>query len=85
MGVRIELEIGDLVFTGASRTYAERAARSFERELTRLLRERPPEYPTGGYQADLLTGLPPLPPTSSARRFGVELARHVHAGLADLP
>lgn len=85
MGVRIELQIGDLVFNGTSRAYADRAARSFERELTRLLRERPPEYPTGGYRADQLTGLPPLPPTRSPRRFGIELARRVHAGLADLP
>lgn len=75
MGVTVE--IGELVLTGFPRVDTDALVESFERELTRLLRQRP-AAPVGH---DVVTDLPPLPETASARRLGVTLARSVHSGL----
>lgn len=79
MGVNIE--IGELTFTGFPRLDADRVAAAFQRELTRLLTEHP--VPFTGREIDLVGGFPPLPPTRSARRLGQALARTVHSGLLE--
>ncbi|MCO1582431.1 hypothetical protein M8C13_42465 [Crossiella sp. SN42] len=79
MGVNIE--IGELSFTGFGRVDTERVAESFQRELTRLLTEHPVRFT--GREIDLVGGVPPLPPTRSARGLGQALARAVHSGLIE--
>jgi hypothetical protein len=75
--VGLTVEIGELVLAGFGRVDTDVLVQSFERELTRLLRQRP-VTPVG---RDAITGLPPLPRTASARQLGVAIARSVHSGL----
>ncbi|WP_020672139.1 hypothetical protein [Amycolatopsis nigrescens] len=83
MGV-IVVEIGELVFDGFDGLDSGRVAAAFQRELTRLLRDRP--VPAGALlgaeQDSVLEGLelPDLPRGTSPRRLGVALARAVGAG-----
>ncbi|MEU5365639.1 hypothetical protein ABZ354_19570 [Streptomyces sp. NPDC005925] len=78
----IRVEIGEFALAGF-RADPERVSASFERELTRLIREHGvPLASHGSLSADLLSGLPPLPAGLSARRLGQELARVVHDGLS---
>lgn len=78
----IRVQIGEFVLAGFRADPAHVSA-SFERELTRLIREHGvPLASHGPLSADLLTGLPPLPVNLSARRLGQELARMVHEGLS---
>jgi hypothetical protein len=80
----IRVDIGELVLDGfGTGVDPQRVSASFERELTRLVRERGvPLAADGALRADALSGLPPLPAGLSARRLGQELARAVHAGLS---
>jgi len=80
----IRVDIGELVLDGfGTGVDPQRVSASFERELTRLVRERGvPLAADGPLRADALSGLPPLPAGLSARRLGQELARAVHAGLS---
>ncbi|MER8088244.1 hypothetical protein ACFVZR_26775 [Streptomyces sp. NPDC058316] len=78
----IRVDIGELVLDGFD-VDPERVSAAFERELTRLVRERGvPVAADGGRSLDTLSGLPPLPAGLSARRLGQELAHAVHAGLS---
>jgi hypothetical protein len=78
----IRVDIGELVLDGF-RVDPDRVSASFERELTRLVREHGvPLASDGALAVDALSGLPPLPAGLSARRLGQELARAVHAGLS---
>ncbi|WP_405933041.1 hypothetical protein [Streptomyces sp. NBC_00827] len=78
----IRVDVGELVLDGFG-VDPERVSASFERELTRLVRERGvPIAANGGLSLDTLSALPPLPVGLSARRLGQELARAVHAGLS---
>lgn len=80
---RIEIEIGELAFTGFGRLDHERVTDAFRRELTRLVGEYGvPAAVLGDTAPDVLSGLPPLPATTSPRRLGEALARAVHVGLA---
>ncbi|MBC9728845.1 hypothetical protein [Streptomyces sp. TRM68367] len=85
MGVtpgEIRVEVGELALDGF-RVDPDRVAASFERELTRLVREHGvPLSEEGAVTVDALSGLPPLPAGLSARRLGQELARAVHEGLS---
>ncbi|MDI3421231.1 hypothetical protein [Streptomyces luteolus] len=80
----IRVDIGELVLDGFGPSVdAGRVSASFERELTRLVREHGvPLAADGGLSVDALSGLPPLPAGLSARRLGQELARAVHSGLS---
>ncbi|MDI3403663.1 hypothetical protein [Streptomyces cavernicola] len=80
----IRLDIGELVLDGfGPGVDPGRVSASFERELTRLVREHGvPLAAAGGVSVDALSGLPPLPAGLSARRLGQELARAVHSGLS---
>ncbi|MFD4584340.1 hypothetical protein [Streptomyces sp. NPDC058434] len=79
----VRVDIGELVLDGFDRLDPERVAAAFRGELARLVRDRGvPLAAEGGRAFDTLTGLPPLPATSSARRLGQALARAVHEGLS---
>jgi hypothetical protein len=80
----IRVDIGELVLDGfGSSVDPMRVSASFERELTRLVREHGvPLAADGAVSVDGVSGLPPMPAGLSARRLGQELARAVHAGLA---
>ena len=77
---RIEVEIGELVLTGVREADRDRVAAAFRRELTRLLQSR--GLPAGAGTRDAVTGLPPLPATTSPYRLGRALAQAVHTGLS---
>ncbi|WP_151476651.1 hypothetical protein [Streptomyces albicerus] len=78
----IRVDIGELVLDGF-RVDPDRVSAEFERELSRLVRERGvPLAADGAVAVDALSGLPHLPAGLSARRLGQELARAVHAGLS---
>jgi hypothetical protein len=80
----IRVDIGELVLDGfGSSVDPMRVSASFERELTRLVREHGvPLAADGAVSVDGVSGLPPMPAGLSARRLGQELARAVHAGLS---
>jgi hypothetical protein len=81
----VRVDIGELVLDGFdARMDPERVAAAFEAELTRLVRERgvPLAADGGGRAPEALSGLPPLPATTSPARLGEALARAVHAGLS---
>ncbi|QOV40057.1 hypothetical protein IM697_17660 [Streptomyces ferrugineus] len=80
----IRVDIGELVLDGFGPSVDPgRVSASFERELTRLVREHGvPLAADGAVTVDELSGLPPMPAGLSARRLGQELARAVHAGLS---
>ncbi|MBZ4014191.1 hypothetical protein [Streptomyces purpurogeneiscleroticus] len=78
------IDIGELVLDGFdSRVDPDRVSVAFQRELTRLVNERGVPLAADGSPVSLdgLTGLPPLPRTTSPVRLGEALARSVHAGL----
>ncbi len=78
----VSLHVDELVIRGVDgvrRADADRIASAFTRELTRLLTEQPPAAESASY--DLVSGLRPLPATTSPRRLGRELARAVHREL----
>ncbi|MEU2130731.1 hypothetical protein [Streptomyces sp. NPDC018352] len=78
----IRIDVGELVLDGF-RVDPDRVSASFERELSRLVREHGvPLAADGSLALEALSGLPPLPAGLSARRLGQELARAVHAGLS---
>ncbi|MFB6875300.1 hypothetical protein [Streptomyces sp. NPDC056323] len=78
----IRIDVGELVLDGF-RVDPDRVSESFERELSRLVREHGvPLAADGTLALEALSGLPPLPAGLSARRLGQELARVVHAGLS---
>ncbi|MFE4519292.1 hypothetical protein ACFRMQ_34510 [Kitasatospora sp. NPDC056783] len=80
---RFEIEIGELVFDGFERIDPDRLTAAFQGELVRLVRERGVPVAAAGDRAlDVLSGLPPLPASSSPQRLGEALARAVHAGLS---
>ncbi|GAB3417833.1 hypothetical protein [Flindersiella endophytica] len=79
MGVR--LTIDELVLNGFDRRAGERVALSFQRELTRLLREQPPAVPEADREIDVARGVSAHARTP--RRIGIELARAVHTSLTD--
>jgi hypothetical protein len=83
---RIELHVETLVCTGLpgiGSAHADRIEQAFTRELTRLLRDRPPCDAIGDRDD------PAVPPTirapRSAHGLGVDLARVVHARLTAAP
>ena len=79
----IRVDIGELVLDGFDRVDPDRVSAAFEAELARLVRERGvPLAADGGRALDALSGLPPLPATTSPGRLGEALARAVHAGLS---
>ncbi|MEV8310348.1 hypothetical protein AB0P36_24090 [Streptomyces flavidovirens] len=79
----VRVDIGELVLDGFERLDPDRVSAAFEAELARLVRERGvPLAADGGRALDALSGLPPLPVTTSPGRLGEALARAVHAGLA---
>lgn len=81
----VRVDIGELVLDGFdARVDPERVTAAFEAELTRLVRERgvPLAADGEGRALEALSGLPPLPATTSPARLGEALARAVHAGLS---
>ncbi|SEQ39330.1 hypothetical protein [Streptomyces radiopugnans] len=81
----VRVDIGELVLDGFdARIDPERVTAAFEAELTRLVRERgvPLAADGEGRALEALSGLPPLPATTSPARLGEALARAVHAGLS---
>lgn len=81
----VRVEIGELALTGFdARVDADRVSEAFQAELARLVRERgvPLAAAGGGRDIEALSGLPPLPATTSPTRLGEALARAVHAGLS---
>jgi hypothetical protein len=79
----IRVDIGELVLDGFERLDPDRVSAAFEAELSRLVRERGvPLAADGGRALEALSGLPPLPRTTSPGRLGEALARAVHAGLS---
>ncbi|MFD7505955.1 hypothetical protein [Streptomyces sp. NPDC059850] len=81
----IRVDIGELVLDGFdARMDPDRVSAAFHTELTRLLRDRgvPLAASADGTALDTLSGLPPLPRTTSPARLGEALARAVHAGLS---
>ncbi|WP_254710298.1 hypothetical protein [Streptomyces lunaelactis] len=79
----VRVDIGELVLDGFDRLDPERVSAAIEAELARLVRERGvPLAADGGRALDALSGLPPLPATTSPGRLGEALARAVHAGLS---
>ncbi|WP_327127300.1 hypothetical protein [Streptomyces sp. NBC_01727] len=79
----IRVDIGELVLDGFERLDPDRVSAAFEAELSRLVREHGvPLAADGGRALDALSGLPPLPSTTSPGRLGEALARAVHAGLS---
>ncbi|GAU64948.1 hypothetical protein SSP35_01_02850 [Streptomyces sp. NBRC 110611] len=82
---RFRIDIGELVLDGFdARVDPGRVTAAFQAELARLVHERgvPLAADGAGVALDGLTGLPPLPATTSPTRLGEALARAVHAGLA---
>lgn len=79
----IRVEIGELALDGFHGD-PERVMAAFETELARLVTERGVPLAADGeaHTLDALTGLPPLPATTSPARLGEALARSVHAGLS---
>ena len=60
------MDIGELVLDGFERLDPDRVSAAFEAELSRLVRERGvPLAADGGQALDALSGLPPLPSTTS--------------------
>jgi hypothetical protein len=79
----VRVDIGELVLAGFERLDADLVSAAFQAELARLVRERGvPLAADGGQALDALSGLPPLPATTSPGRLGEALARAVHAGLS---
>ncbi|MFE3137635.1 hypothetical protein [Streptomyces scopuliridis] len=79
----IRVDIGELVLDGFDRVDPDRVSAAFQAELSRLVQDRGVPLATdGGRALDTLSGLPPLPATTSPRRLGEALARAVHAGLS---
>ncbi|AGP60330.1 hypothetical protein [Streptomyces rapamycinicus] len=81
----IHVDIGELALSGfGAGLDPERVSAAFQAELARLVRERGvPLAATGeGAAIEALSGLPPLPATTSPARLGEALARAVHAGLS---
>ncbi|WP_055554572.1 hypothetical protein [Streptomyces sp. NBRC 110028] len=81
----IRVDIGALVLDGFdTRMDPDQVSAAFHSELTRLLRDRgvPLAASGDGAALDTLSGLPPLPRTTSPARLGEALARAVHAGLS---
>lgn len=79
----VRVEIGELVFDGFDhRVDPDLVSAAFRAELDRLIRDRGVPLADGDRRLDALTGLPPLPATTSPGRLGVALARAVHAGLS---
>ncbi|GAA2431302.1 hypothetical protein [Streptomyces macrosporus] len=81
----VRVDIGELVLDGFdARMDPERVTAAFTAELTRLVRERgvPLAADGEGHALETLSGLPPLPATTSPARLGEALARAVHAGLS---
>ncbi|MQS39988.1 hypothetical protein, partial [Streptomyces katsurahamanus] len=78
----VRVDIGELVLDGFGPLDPDGVSAAFRTELTRLVRERGvPLAVDGGRVVDALSGLPPLPATTSPSRLGEALARAVHAGL----
>jgi hypothetical protein len=78
----VSLHVDELVIRGVDgvrRANADRIASAFTHELTRLLTQQPPAAERRSY--DVVSGLSPLPATTSPRRLGRELARAVHREL----
>ncbi|WP_413099295.1 hypothetical protein [Streptomyces sp. Inha503] len=81
----VRVDIGELALTGfGAGIDPDRVSAAFQAELARLVRERGvPLAATGeGTAIEALSGLPPLPATTSPARLGEALARAVHAGLS---
>jgi hypothetical protein len=79
----VTVEIGELVLDGFDhRVDPDLVSAAFQRELDRLIRVRGVPLADGSRRLGALTGLPPLPATTSPGRLGVALARAVHAGLS---
>ncbi|MFE2599556.1 hypothetical protein ACFXCZ_24180 [Streptomyces sp. NPDC059396] len=79
----VRVDIGELVLDGFEQLDPDRVSAAFQAELARLVRERGvPLAADGGRALDALSGLPPLPATTSPGRLGEALARAVHAGLS---
>ncbi len=80
----VRVEIGELALDGFDRVDPERVSAAFQAELARLVRERGVPLATDGADRALeaLSGLPPLPATTSPKRLGEALARAVHAALS---
>ena len=80
----VSVDIGEVVLHGFGRIDTGLLEAAFSAELERLLRSRgvPLAAGEGDTELDSLTGLPPLPATTSPDRLGVALARSVHAGLS---
>ncbi|MFJ7995791.1 hypothetical protein ACIQ7D_01220 [Streptomyces sp. NPDC096310] len=79
----LRVDIGALVLDGFDRVDPDRVSAAFEAELARLVRDRGiPLATDGGRALNTLSGLPPLPATTSPHRLGEALARAVHAGLS---
>ncbi|MFI0487123.1 hypothetical protein [Actinomadura sp. 9N215] len=79
----VRVEIGELVFDGFDhRVDPDLVSAAFERELDRLIRARGVPLADADRRLDTLTGLPPLPATTSPGRLGRALARAVHVGLS---
>ncbi|CDR15922.1 hypothetical protein [Streptomyces iranensis] len=81
----VQVDIGELTLTGfGAGLDPDRVSAAFQTELARLVRERGvPLAATGeGTAIEALSGLPPLPATTSPARLGEALARAVHAGLS---
>jgi hypothetical protein len=78
----VSLHVDELVIRGVEgvgRADADRIAHAFTRELDRLLTEQPPAAEAVSYE--VVSGVRPLPATTSARSLGRELARSVHREL----
>lgn len=80
----VRVEIGELALNGFGRVDPEQVSSAFQTELARLVRERGVPLAADGADRVLeaLSGLPPLPATTSPGRLGEALARAVHAGLS---
>lgn len=81
----VHVDIGELALSGfGAGIDPDRVSAAFQTELARLVRERGvPLAATGeGTAVEALSGLPPLPATTSPARLGEALARAVHAGLS---
>ncbi|WP_262700257.1 MULTISPECIES: hypothetical protein [Streptomyces] len=81
----VRVDIGELALTGfGAGIDPDRVSAAFQAELARLVRERgvPLAAAGEGTAIEALSGLPPLPATTSPARLGEALARAVHAGLS---
>ena len=78
----VSLHVDELVIRGVDgwrRADAARIAGAYTHERTGLLTEQRPAAEARSY--DVVSGLRPLPATTSPRRLGRELARAVHREL----